>query len=163
MLCERVLGNLDGDPTAFSRACRDMDELELKWWELNNRALRKITRDGREIRILLPIGQYLHDGDIIYDDGATIVVIRVAECEVLVVKPRNAAELGLAALEIGNLHAPAEMVGDELVVLADGPIESAMSELGVPYERTVRRLNPRRCAGMPVLAASPNLNIRRKI
>ncbi|HZK83002.1 MAG TPA: urease accessory protein UreE [Humisphaera sp.] len=160
MFCERVLGNLDADPIAFATPARQVDELELAWWELDKRALRKVTPGGREVRILLPIGQFLAPGDVIHDDGAVIVVVRLAECEALVVRPRSPLEMGCAALEIGNLHAPAEVIGDEIIVVADGPVEGALNALGIPYERTIFRLHPRRCAGMPTLTASPRLEIR---
>ncbi|HWE00926.1 MAG TPA: hypothetical protein VG326_00850 [Tepidisphaeraceae bacterium] len=159
MLCERVLGNLDANPTEFSNPPRRIDELELNWWELDRRALRKNTRGGFDVRVLLPINKFLAGGDVIYDDGEMLVTVRVAECEVLVLKPRDPFEMGSAALEVGNLHAPAEVVGNEILVVADGPVEAAIVALGIPFARTIRRLHPRRCAGMPALAVRATLEI----
>ena len=160
MLCERVLGNVEADADRFPVASRQRDELEIQWWQLDRRALRRTTRDGCAIRVLLPIGQYLADGDVLFDDGATLIVVRVAPCEVLVVEPRDAAEMGNVALVVGNLHAPAEIAGYEILIAPDGPIESELNRLGISYDRQVRRFRPRRCAGMPVLQISPQFEVR---
>ena len=53
MLCDQVLGNLD------TEACdpQSIDWLDLTWRDCTRRALKKQTRSGIEVRILLPIGQ----------------------------------------------------------------------------------------------------------
>ena len=160
MLCERILGNVEADAFAFSSPPRQRDELEIRWWELDRRALRKTTRSGRHVRVLLPLGQALADGDVLFDDGAVLIVLRVAPAEVLVVRPRDATEMGIVALVIGNLHAPAEVIGWQILIAPDGPVEAALRELGVPFERQVRRFRPLRCAGMPELQISPGFEVR---
>lgn len=160
MLCERILGNIEADASPFSSLPRAREDVEIRWWELDRRALRRKTCGGREVRVLLPLGQALTDGDVLFDDGATLIVVRVEPAEVLVVRPRNMTEMGVVALVIGNLHAPAEIVEAEILVAPDGPVEAALCELGIGYERQVRRFRPRRCAGMPVLQVSPEFEVR---
>jgi urease accessory protein len=160
MLVDRILGNVKKNAGDFSVPSRDRDELEIDWWELDRRALRKTTRGGTPVRILLPLGESLSDGDVLFDDGQTLIVLCVAPAEVLVVRPRDAAEMGIVALELGNLHAPAEIVGDEIRVAPDGPVEAALHEMGVSYERQMCTFSPRRCAGMPGFQISPSFEVR---
>ena len=160
MLCERILGNVEADPSLLSSPPRRPDELEIRWWELDRRALRKTTTGGRDVRVLLPLGQALADGDVLYDNGETLIVLRVIPEEVIVVRPRDMAEMGIVALVTGNLHAPAEILADDILIAPDGPVEAALSELGIAYQRQVRAFHPRRCAGMPTLQISPGLEVR---
>jgi urease accessory protein len=160
MLCELVLGNLETDGGRFASPPRIVDEFPLHWWELERRAFRKTTRDGKSIRVLLPLGQFLSDDDVLFDDGAALVVVRMIACEIWVVHTRDSAEMGRVALEIGNLHAPAEIVGAEILIAPDGPVEAALREMGIGFERQVRRFRPQRCTGMPTFRISQQFEVR---
>jgi urease accessory protein UreE len=118
-----------------------------------------VTRGGRPVRILLPLGAGLRHGDVLADDGACLVVVHVEPADVLVVRPRTPAELARVALEIGNLHAPVAVDGDELLVIPDGPIEAVLGELGVPHERQARRFIPDRLIAAPAAAAANDFAI----
>ena len=118
-------------------------------------------RPAGEVRILLPIGKFLAPGDVIHDNGAVIVVVRLAECEVLVVNTRSLLEMGCAALEIGNLHAPAEVIGDEIIVVADGPCRRGDKRgIGNTICANHSPAQSAQFAGMPTLTTSPRLEIR---
>jgi urease accessory protein UreE len=69
-------------------------------------------------------------------------------------------EMGMVALVIGNLHAPAQIVGDEVFIAPDGPVESALNDLKIRFERQVRLFQPHRCTGMPTLSISPEFEVR---
>ena len=132
------------------------DQVDVAWWELNWRALRKTTRGGRQIRILLPLGQTIRDGALLSDaEGQGRIRVCLLPCELLVILPRNLGEMGALALELGNLHIPAEVVDGTVRVVADGPAEAVASDLSIPFRRQVGLFHPRRCAGMPELQISP--------
>src|SRR5258708_24880587 len=118
MLCDRILGNMEEG--SLGNISRTEDALELHWWECWKRAVNKQTAGGRDVRVLLPIGKALQHGDVIYDDGDTRIVVRVLPCEVLVVRPWDLEEMGVLMLELGNLHAPAEVSAGDVLVAADG-------------------------------------------
>ena len=159
MLCDRIV--TPGANGADSWNAPD-DYVDLEWWELHQRALRKSTRCGSEIRILLPLGALLHNGDRISDaQGKVQIQVCVVPQELIIIRPRDASEMGLLALEIGNLHIPAQIVDCTMRVPADGPAEAVAVELGLPYEREVARLEPHRCAGMPDLQISPDITVLR--
>jgi len=157
MFCDRiVIQSNDGEPL------READDyLDVEWWELDRRALRKTTRGGRSIRILLPLGSAIQHGDLLSDgDGSVLIQACVIPRELLIIRPRDSTEMGLLALEMGNLHIPTEIVDCTIRVSADGPAEEVAAELGIPYERQLARLQPRRCAGMPEVQMSSNFRIK---
>ena len=41
------------------------------------------------MRILLSLGQSLSDGDVLIDDGTTLIVLRIIPCTVLAIRPRS--------------------------------------------------------------------------
>jgi urease accessory protein UreE len=131
------------------------EQLEVEWWELDRRALRKTTRSGRQVRILLALGEALHDGVLLSDsEGRSAIRVCLVPCELLVMLPRNPGEMGVLALELGNLHVPAEVVDGSVRDVADGPAEAVAAGLGIPFRREVGLFHPRRCAGMPELRMS---------
>lgn len=158
MLIEQVLGNVS-DVADLGR--RDVDDVELRWWELGRRAIRKTSRQGRDVRVLLPLGPGLQDGDVLLDDGQTLLVIRSAPCEVLVIEPATLADAARVALVLGNLHAPTEVDAETVVTVADGPIEAALAELAIGYTRQIRRFRPMQCPGAPQVVVCQSLQVSR--
>ena len=160
MLLDRILGNLYVDAERFRAVSREIDEFSVNWWELDRRAFQKTTDRGCPVRVLLPLGTYLTDGDVLHDDGDRLIVARLACCEVWVARPADASAMAVLALEIGNLHAPAEVLGNEILIAPDGPAEACLANLKIPHDKQLRRFHPRRCAGMPVVTKSPSFQIR---
>ncbi len=141
MLCEQILGNIgtlhpDG-----------LDTVDFAWNELARRAFRKRSAGGIEIKILLPLGVSVRDGDVLAErDGKPAIVARVLPCEVIVVKPPTPTALAELALEVGNLHAPAEVTPDgQLLILPDGPVEAVLKRMGIAYSLETRLFSPLRC------------------
>ncbi len=105
MLCERVLGNLDLEPEPSAA----IDWLDLSWFDCAQRALRRQSRAGTSIRILLDIGQQLRHGDILHRDASGIIAVNLIPADVLVARPRSLREMGQLAVEVGNLHQPVQI------------------------------------------------------
>src|SRR5579871_1368514 len=102
MLCDRLL------PITTATSHID-DHVDVDWWDLDRRAFRKTTRSNQPIRILLPLGLFLHDGALLTNEShSPVFQIHLRETEVLVISPRTEAELANLCLELGNLHAPTE-------------------------------------------------------
>jgi len=158
MVFERILGNVATVPKP--PPTQEQDVVELFWHECPRRAMRKRSRLGREIAFLMPPGAVLRDRDILVDDSQVRLIIEILPSEVLIAKPRSALELGRLAFELGNLHVPAELTGNEIRVSPDGPVIEIIERLGIPFEL-------RTCIFQPVFAAggvtlSPNLKIVRR-
>jgi urease accessory protein len=141
MLVESAIGNIH-DP-AESSAPATIDWLDLTWLECRKRFARKQTRTGREVRILLRLGQTLKHGDILGrlpDD--TIVAVNVLPADVLLIRCATPAAAIAAAFQIGNLHLPIEVESGNLIVVAHPEVEAMLDKFKIAFERQSRRFQP---------------------
>lgn len=127
ILVEQKLGNLR-DPLWQQRAqAGTVDLLVLEQWEAPKNRLRKASEGGVELAISLPRSEHLHDGDVMYYDELTnmIVAVRVALKDVLVIEMQglealSPTEILRASFELGhglgNQHWPAVIKGTTLYV-----------------------------------------------
>jgi urease accessory protein UreE len=143
MLIEQVLGNLAAPTSADDTG---IDWLDLSWAECHLRALRKTTRSGRLVRVLLPVLTPLRHGDVLLRDGTTTVAVHVRPAAVLVARPPTRTALARLALDLGNLHVPTEVDGDILIVHDDGPARAALARHGLSFECLTRRFAPEACS-----------------
>lgn len=136
MLFDRVIGNIrTGEPPPID------DDLDLTWRACFRRATRQITRGRKPVRLLLPLGTWLRDGDVV-TNGVSRLAIHVIPCDVLLIFPADARQAAMIGLGLGNLHAPLQCGDEEMVTLPDGPIEQLLTQLGVKFERRRRRFEP---------------------
>src|SRR4051812_36396562 len=105
MYCERILSHLDPDSADVGLA---IDWLDLSWFDCTQRALRKRTRAGLDVRVLLPAGQTLRHGDVLQRDETTLIAVNLLPANVLVASPAGIGAMGRIAVELGNLHVPVE-------------------------------------------------------
>src|SRR5215217_3786359 len=86
---------------------RVIDSLELEWYETTKRILHKKTNAGKGVVLkFLNQTQSLTEGDILYEDEQSLVVISIKPCEVIVIKPTSMYEMAYCCYEIGNKHLP---------------------------------------------------------
>lgn len=135
MVLTKVAGHIDD----FDTTNKEIDWLELEWEELNKRILRKTTEGGREVAISLEESGTLRYGDVLFEDGNTLVAIRTKLEKVYVVKPTTMQEMGKAAFEIGNRHTPCIIEDDEILVRYDHTLDELLDDVGVAYEQSERR------------------------
>jgi urease accessory protein len=143
MLFETILGFLDD-----AVADKPTDFVDVAWHETLRRTLRRCTRGGREVGILLPIGQRITHHAILFDSPELRIAVNVLPTDVLVARPTTIEAMGKLALELGNLHAPVQISGETLITLADGPAEEVLDRLGIGYSQSAQRFEP-----TPVVAA----------
>lgn len=156
MLCERVLGNLDLEPGLDA----DVDWLDLSWFDCAQCAVRRQSRGGTNVRILLSVGQSLHHRDILFRNAPAVMAVNLIPADVLVACPRTLCEMGQLAVEFGNLHQPIQIDADELIVLFDGPTEGIFNRRGVPHRHERRRFipEPASIASLPRLGSGFGLS-----
>jgi len=147
MLLECVLSPLttDEEPRA--------DWLDLTWFDCTQRVLRKRTRSGELLRILLPVGVSLRQGDVLVRSAERVVAVHQIVSEVLVARPMDGGALARLALDLGNLHLPVQVAGSSLIVLDDGPTRAALERHGVEFVTESRRFEPERCSVSAVVSA----------
>jgi urease accessory protein len=157
MVCERILGNIAD--AAGAPGIREIDYIDLHWFDCSRRALRRTSRGGRRIAILLPPGRCLRHGDILIDRPEVRIAAEIIPSEVLVIRPQSSEGLALLAFELGNLHVPAEILDDEIRVAPDGPVSEVVERLRMRSELRICRFQPLFTAAGVTL--SPSLQIIR--
>ena len=104
MLLSKKIANLaDGQQWSSYQ----VDYIDLEWYELNKRILRKLSRKERDVGIQLAITEdnLLH-GDILSVEENEIIVINVLACECIAIHLQSMQEMAKVCYEIGNRHAP---------------------------------------------------------
>lgn len=94
-----------------------------------------LTEGGRRIRISLPRGTELNDGDVLARDGDTVIVVRAANEDLFSVAPQTARLWGVAAFHLGNLHRPVRFSDDAMLTPADLMVADVLRESGIDFER----------------------------
>lgn len=139
MLIQQKLGNINS-----LSLNKNIDWLELEWYEASKRILRKRTRSGKEVIMkFLKENQNLTQGDIIYEDDETLISIDIQPCEAIVIKPRNMFEMAAVCYEIGNKHLPLFFQDDELLIAYESPLLNLLTSSGYEVKKEKRKLlNP---------------------
>ncbi|WP_018675151.1 urease accessory protein UreE [Riemerella columbina] len=122
---------------------REIDYLDLQWFETPKRIQRKKTRSGKDIAIkFLKEGQRLYEGDILYMDDQTAVVINVLPTDAIVLTPKSMLEMGTVCYEIGNKHMPLFIQNDQVLMPFEHPMFRWLEASGYqPRKETVKLLN----------------------
>lgn len=137
MLIQQKLGNIN----AFDINNRNIDWLQLEWFEAGKRILRRQTLAGNEIALkFLDKNPALTQGDVLYEDDNFIIAIEILPCEVLVIKPANLFEMASVCYEIGNKHLPLFFDKDELLVPFEMPLFRLLSAQGYAIKQDKRKL-----------------------
>lgn len=137
MLIQQKKGNLH----TININNRRIDWLQLEWYESSKRILRKQTQSGRELALkFLDNNPMLTQGDILYEDDTTIIVVDILPCEVLVIKPANLFEMASVCYEIGNKHLPLFFEKDEVLVPFEMPLFRLLSTQGYAIKQDKRKL-----------------------
>jgi urease accessory protein len=117
--------------------------------ELVKKVQRVTTDHGRDLGIRLsdstgPVRD-LRDGDILFRDNKTVIVVTALATDVLVIAARSIREMGVVAHNLGNRHMQAQFFdadsdygADVMVVQYDHTIEDYLIHVGVPYSRQER-------------------------
>ena len=92
------------------------------------------SEGGRYVRISLPRGTEINDGDVLALEGATAVVARAAPEALYVVNPDDAYTWGVAGYQLGNLHRPVRFTDDGMLTPADPMVADLLARLGIAYE-----------------------------
>ena len=136
-----VIQQKKGNTNSTSISSRSIDWLELKWYETNKRILRKKTKSGTDVSLkFLKENPVLTEGDILYEDPQTIIVVTVLPCDCIIIKPTNMFEMASVCYEIGNKHLPLFYENDELLVPFELPLFRLLSAQGYEVRQEERKL-----------------------
>lgn len=137
MIYSQVLGNI----REFHIEDRQVENVYLEWDDINKRILRKTTDKGREIGLTINTGKPFQDGDVIYIDDQTIVVLRMTETDVISVRPQDITEMGHICYALGNRHLPIFIEREEVVVPFEPTTWSFLQRGGYRIEKCRRKIS----------------------
>lgn len=137
MIIKEVIGNIENvQEKGFL-----IDPFELEWFETNKRIIRKKSRGGIELALrFLKEGKQLREGDILFREGNTVIVVQILPCEAIVFSPHSLLEMGTICYEIGNKHLPLFIQEDEVLVPYEDPLFRWLSISGYQPRKEVKKL-----------------------
>ncbi|MGA0533017.1 hypothetical protein [Hansschlegelia sp. KR7-227] len=122
-----------------------VDALELTSEERASPHFSARTLGGRQVRVSLPRGTELQDGDVLLREGALAVVVRAAAEKLLWLTPRgNDVEWRAACYQLGNLHRPARFLAEGILTPRDPMVLQMLRGLDVAVEEVTRPFVGRR-------------------
>ena len=144
---------------------RAIDHLELEWYETNKRILHKKTIAGKEAVLKFLNGsQNLTEGDVVYEDEHSLIVVSIKPCDVIVIKPTSMYQMAYSCYEIGNKHLPLFYDKDELLVPYEAPLFKMLQASGFNLIKEERKLlNQLKTSVMPHGHAGENKSLFSKI
>jgi len=137
----RILGSCEGlgEPPSAT------DPVVLSAEERVGAHFSAVTVGGRRLRVSLPRGTELMDGDILLFDGETAIVVRAAEEDLLLVVPgEDPVGWWAACYQLGNLHRPARFLAEGVLTPSDPMAEEILRGLGIAFSRVRRPFTGRR-------------------
>lgn len=142
MLITQIIGNLHTTHHDYSQ--HEIDYLELEWFELSKRILRKTSCANQELGINInETGLSFNDQDILFADEQRVIAIKVLPTQAIAITPSNHYEIARICYELGNRHAPvfcAEHDHSILLVPFDQPMLVLLEKLGVSVQVVHARL-----------------------
>lgn len=159
MWCERVLRNAALEAPAHW-AGRDVDAVDVAWDECRH-VLKKRSRGGEEVRVLLPADRRVRHGDVLYEDDTRAIIVNVLPCDVIVARPDSARSAAELALELGNLHIPTQITEGEIIFLEDESAIEALGKRRVEWRREQRRFEPMQVIAMAGVRRAGNFRVIR--
>ena len=138
MLIKEKLGNIN---TSSISNCM-IDALEIEWYETNKRILHKKTKSGIDITMkFLQENPNLKDGDILWQDENSMIVVEINPCKCIVITPGTMLTASSICYEIGNKHLPLFYEGDDLLVPYEMPLHNLLQASGYELKVEERKLN----------------------
>lgn len=126
---------IQGNLSHFKTCGREIDYVQIEWFDTDKHVLQLSTQAGRNIGIRKPEGSALHDGDVIYNDNQLIVAVQIKPSQVLRVRLHDAAQAARIGYELGNRHLPVFITQDLLEIPFDESTEEYLLQLGFSPKR----------------------------
>lgn len=114
-------------PVQADQQCEFQDFLELEWYEINAKQLKRHTVLGLEIQLQFDEKTMLQDGQLLYRDPERSVRVKIRPCLCVVLKSASFRTIGLFCYDVGNMHLPIFQIDEgRLAVSYDGRLFEAL-------------------------------------
>lgn len=112
----------------------ERDSVVLNWEERRKSRQRLKTTKGIEIAVALPTGTILYNGDILYMNNNSYIIVEAAEEDVIVIYPDDMTKGAVIAYEIGNRHLPISINGDSIITPYNHVLEDYLKRESIQYK-----------------------------
>jgi urease accessory protein len=137
MLIQDKIGNL----LSFDIKYRNVTYVIIEWFETNKRILHKKTNDDTAITIkFLEKNPEFKEGDVLWMNEDTIIVVAIRPCETIVIRPANILEASFICYEIGNKHLPLFYEEEDLLIPFEAPLYKLLQASGYTMKVEQRKL-----------------------
>lgn len=129
-----IINDIKGNTKSISIENRELDKVELEWFEREKRLLKKTSTKGIEIGI--NVCAPLNDGDILYIDNEKVIVVDILPTDLIYTTVDSKKEMGRLCFELGNRHLPLIINEDSVVVPYDEPTYLHLCKIGFNSKKT---------------------------
>ncbi len=137
MVIKQKIGNI----SLFDVGSRSIYLLPIEWYEANKRILHKRTGSGREVVMkFLNETQNLTEGDVLWSDETTVVVVEIQPCEAIIISPQSMFEMASVCYEIGNKHLSLFYNNNQLLIPYEAPLYKLLTVAGYQPKVENRKL-----------------------
>lgn len=148
MIIDSVIGNVHTVPAAELDGLH-LEKVLLSGADLSKRIQRVRTDHGNELGLHLRAtagnAGDLCDGDILFRDAASLIIVSVLPTDVLIIAPQSIRQMGTVAHQLGNRHLQAQFFGAQseygvevMVVPYDHTVLQLLHQLEIPFSRQER-------------------------
>ncbi|MDK0709579.1 urease accessory protein UreE [Clostridium perfringens] len=131
MIFEEVIGNIK-DIENLSDF--HIEVIYLDSDDLSKRILRVRSDHDNEYGISLgDKDTSLSNGDILFNDGKNLIVIKTNSEDVIVIRPNDINEMGVVAHLLGNTHVPVQIKDGKIILQYDYVIEKMLKDMNIKY------------------------------
>ncbi len=137
-----VVDELPDNVNATDLQGKEKDRLLLPWEQRRWMRGRFTTEHGREIGVALPTGVQIEPGRIMWIEREWYLTMAAAEEPLLAIRPDNREDAIRIAFEVGNLHFPLALAGDDLLVPDDSAMTQLLNRIDAKWERRSAAFQP---------------------
>ena len=140
IIIEKILGKVK----EFDAAGIKVDKVLLDHYHMAKPHQKLTTENGVKIAVSLPHGENMFAGAVLFKDDENMIYVDLLPEDALVIRPEGNMQWAKAAFNVGNMHHPAYLHEDCIVVPYDPIIANLIKGIGVSCERTERKLDGQR-------------------
>ncbi|EPB8220972.1 urease accessory protein UreE [Clostridium perfringens] len=131
MIFKEVIGNINDIDNSSDF---HIEVIYLDSDDLSKRILRVISDHDNEYGISLGNKDTsLSNGDILFNDGKNLIVIKTKSENVIVIRPNDINEMGVVAHLLGNTHVPVQVKDGKIILQYDYVIEKMLKDMNIKY------------------------------
>lgn len=136
IIIEKLLGRAED----FNIEELEVDKVMLDCHDMAKPHQKLKTGNGEMIAVSLEHGENMFCGAVLYKDDKKIIVVDLMPEDALEIYPKGNLQWAKTAFNIGNMHHPAYLSDDHIIIPYDPVLESILKGIDVEYVRCMKQL-----------------------